>query len=155
MLYHNAYGRLMVEATRDGVMAHYPDRRPFVLTRANILGGHRYAATWTGDNWAGWDHLKLSVPMSLTLGLSGQPSAVLISAASLITLSPIYGPTGLVSVYSFPLCVDMHVPVPTIRNRGRLARKLRPRRRWPSNAAIVCSLISIHNSAMHTSPVSR
>ena len=73
MLYHNAYGRLMVEATRDGVMAHYPDRRPFVLTRANILGGHRYAATWTGDNWAGWDHLKLSVPMSLTLGLSGQP----------------------------------------------------------------------------------
>lgn len=73
MLYHNAYGRLMTEATRDGFLDVYPDRRPFVLTRANILGGQRYAATWTGDNWAGWDHLKLSVPMSLTLGLSGQP----------------------------------------------------------------------------------
>ena len=27
----------------------------------------------TGDNWAGTEHLKLSVPMSITLGLSGQP----------------------------------------------------------------------------------
>jgi len=73
LLYHNAYGRLMVEASLDGIMAVNPDKRPFLLTRANILGGQRYAATWTGDNWAGWDHLKLSVPMSLTLGLSGQP----------------------------------------------------------------------------------
>lgn len=73
LLYHNAYGRLMTESTRKGFLDVYPDRRPFILTRANLLGGQRYAATWTGDNWAGWDHLKLSVPMSLTLGLSGQP----------------------------------------------------------------------------------
>lgn len=73
LLYHNAYGRLMTEATRNGFLKVYPNKRPFVLTRANLLGGQRYAATWTGDNWAGWDHLKLSVPMSLTLGLSGQP----------------------------------------------------------------------------------
>lgn len=73
LLYHNAYGRLMTEATRDGFLNAYPDRRPFVLTRANLLGGQRYAATWTGDNMAGWDHLKLSIPMSITLGLSGQP----------------------------------------------------------------------------------
>jgi alpha-glucosidase len=73
LLYHNAYGRLMVEASLKGIMEVNPDKRPFLLTRANLLGGQRYAATWTGDNWAGWDHLKLSVPMSLTLGLSGQP----------------------------------------------------------------------------------
>ncbi len=73
LLYHNAYGRLMVEASLNGIMAANPNKRPFLLTRANLLGGQRYAATWTGDNWAGWDHLKLSVPMSLTLGLSGQP----------------------------------------------------------------------------------
>ena len=73
LLYHNAYGRLMVEASLDGIMAVNPEKRPFLLTRANLLGGQRYAATWTGDNWAGWDHLKLSVPMSITLGLSGQP----------------------------------------------------------------------------------
>ena len=73
LLYHNAYGRLMTEASLNGIMAVNPEKRPFLLTRANLLGGQRYAATWTGDNWAGWEHLKLSVPMSITLGLSGQP----------------------------------------------------------------------------------
>lgn len=73
LLYHNAYGRLMIEASLKGIMDANPAKRPFLLTRANLLGGHRYAATWTGDNLASWDHLKLSVPMSITLGLSGQP----------------------------------------------------------------------------------
>lgn len=73
LLYHNAYGRLMVQATREGVMAAKPDKRPFILTRANLLGGQRYAATWTGDNLADERFMKVSVPMSITLGLSGQP----------------------------------------------------------------------------------
>jgi alpha-glucosidase len=71
--YHNIYGMLMVKATRDGVLAANPGKRPFVLTRSNFLGGHRYAATWTGDNKSNWSHLKMSIPMSLNLGLSGQP----------------------------------------------------------------------------------
>jgi len=73
LLYHNAFGRLMVEASQAGIMEANPDKRPFLLTRANLLGGQRYAATWTGDNEASWKHLKLSIPMSITLGLSGQP----------------------------------------------------------------------------------
>ncbi|UEG55195.1 DUF5110 domain-containing protein [Mucilaginibacter daejeonensis] len=73
LLYHNAYGRLMVEASREGIIAADPEKRPFVLTRANLLGGQRFAATWTGDNLADPRFMKLSVPMSLTLGLSGQP----------------------------------------------------------------------------------
>lgn len=72
---HNVYGTLMVRATREGVARHRPDRRPFVLTRANFLGGHRYAATWTGDNSSTWDHLAWSITMALNLGLSGQPVA--------------------------------------------------------------------------------
>ena len=71
--YHNVYGMLEVRATREGIAAANPDKRPFVLTRANFLGGQRYAATWTGDNVSSWDHLKVSVPMSLSLGLAGQP----------------------------------------------------------------------------------
>lgn len=71
--YHNVYGLLMVKATREGIMAANPERRPFVLTRSNFLGGQRYAATWTGDNTSSWEHLKLSIPMSINLGLSGQP----------------------------------------------------------------------------------
>lgn len=71
--YHNVYGFLMVKSSREGIMAVRPEKRPFILTRSNFLGGQRYAATWTGDNGSSWDHLKMSVPMSLTLGLSGQP----------------------------------------------------------------------------------
>ncbi|MCP3966258.1 MAG: DUF5110 domain-containing protein [Lentisphaerae bacterium] len=71
--YHNVYGMLMVMATREGLTKANPDKRPFVLSRANFMGGQRYAAMWTGDNTSSWDHLKLSVPMSLTIGLSGQP----------------------------------------------------------------------------------
>ncbi len=72
-LYHNVYGMLMVEASREGIMAANPDKRPFVLTRSNFIGGQRYAATWTGDNMATWAHVKHSVTMILNLGLSGQP----------------------------------------------------------------------------------
>lgn len=71
--YHNVYGMLMVKASREGIQAANPEKRPFVLSRANFLGGHRYAATWTGDNKASWQHLKWSIPMSLNLSLSGQP----------------------------------------------------------------------------------
>jgi len=71
--YHNVYGMLMARATREGIIKSRPGKRPFVLTRSNFLGGHRYAATWTGDNQATWEHLKTSVPMCLNLGLSGQP----------------------------------------------------------------------------------
>jgi alpha-glucosidase len=71
--YHNVYGSLMARATREGLLAARPGRRPFVLTRAGFVGSQRYAACWTGDNRATWKHLAASVPMTLNLGLSGQP----------------------------------------------------------------------------------
>jgi alpha-glucosidase len=71
--FHNVYGMLMAQATFEGILAANPDKRPFVLTRASFLGGHRYAATWTGDNSATWTDLEQSIPMILNLGLSGQP----------------------------------------------------------------------------------
>ncbi|MEO1584173.1 MAG: TIM-barrel domain-containing protein [Planctomycetota bacterium] len=71
--FHNVYGMLMVKASREGIMAANPEKRPFVLSRANYIGGHRYGATWTGDNTANWFHVDTSIPMVLNLGLSGQP----------------------------------------------------------------------------------
>jgi len=73
--YHNIYGMMMVKASLDGIQKANPDVRPFVLTRANFIGGHRYAATWTGDNAAEWYDLENSIPMILNFGLSGQPMA--------------------------------------------------------------------------------
>lgn len=71
--YHNVYGFLMVRASLEGITRANPEKRPFLLTRANYLGGHRYAATWTGDNSATWNDLHWSITMTLNLGLSGQP----------------------------------------------------------------------------------
>lgn len=70
---HNIYGMLMAQATYEGLKRLQPNTRPFVLTRASYAGGHRYAATWTGDNTSSWEHLSLWIPMGLNLGLSGQP----------------------------------------------------------------------------------
>ncbi len=71
--YHNVYGMMMVNASREGILKVNPDKRPFVLSRSNYLGGQRYAATWTGDNASTWEHMKVATPMILNLGLSGQP----------------------------------------------------------------------------------
>lgn len=71
--FHNVYGMLMIKATRNGVQAANPDKRPFVLSRATYLGGQRYAAGWSGDNSADWWDLEGSVPMVLNMSLSGFP----------------------------------------------------------------------------------
>lgn len=73
--FHNVYGMLMSQATRDAMLEARPGSRPFVLTRSSYLGGQRYAATWTGDNVASWDHYRWSISMVLNLGLSGQPNS--------------------------------------------------------------------------------
>lgn len=70
--YHNVYGMLMVKASREGILKVNPGKRPFILSRSGFIGSHRYAATWTGDNCATVEHMKMSIPMSLNLGLSGQ-----------------------------------------------------------------------------------
>ncbi len=68
---HNVYGMENTRATFEGLSTLRPDERPFVMTRASYAGGQRYSATWTGDNSATWDHLKLAVHQVINLGLSG------------------------------------------------------------------------------------
>ncbi len=68
---HNVYGMENSRATWDGQLALRPNVRPFVMTRASYAGGQRYAATWTGDNSATWNHLRQTTPQLLNLGLSG------------------------------------------------------------------------------------
>ena len=68
---HNVYGMENSRGTYEGLLALKPNQRPFVLTRATYAGGQRYASTWTGDNSSSWNHLRMSTPMLLNLGLSG------------------------------------------------------------------------------------
>lgn len=67
---HNVYGHLMSKAAFEGIKK-YTGKRPFVITRACYAGIQKYSTVWTGDNQSFWDHLRLSVPMLLNLGLSG------------------------------------------------------------------------------------
>uniref|UniRef100_A0A4W5L5I8 Glucosidase II alpha subunit n=1 Tax=Hucho hucho TaxID=62062 RepID=A0A4W5L5I8_9TELE len=69
---HNLYGLYVQMATAEGLIERSGGvERPFVLTRAFFAGSQRYGAVWTGDNTADWDHLKISIPMCLSLGLVG------------------------------------------------------------------------------------
>ncbi|MFD2672694.1 glycoside hydrolase family 31 protein [Marinicrinis sediminis] len=68
---HNLYGYYMSKGTFDGMKEQMEGKRPFVLTRSAYAGVQRFAAVWTGDNRSFWEHLQLSIPMVLNLGMSG------------------------------------------------------------------------------------
>lgn len=68
---HNVYGMQMARASLDGLEQARPDRRPVNITRAGYAGTQRYASSWTGDVTSNWEHLRVSIPMVLNLGLSG------------------------------------------------------------------------------------
>jgi alpha-glucosidase len=68
---HNIVGMENERATFEGLLKLRPNERPFVLTRATYAGGQRYGFTWTGDNSATWNHVRLATQMLLNLGMSG------------------------------------------------------------------------------------
>jgi alpha-glucosidase len=70
---HNVFGMENARATYEGLLKMQAGERPLVLTRAAYSGAQRYAATWTGDNSSTWNHLKMSTPMLMSMGISGMP----------------------------------------------------------------------------------
>jgi alpha 1,3-glucosidase len=71
---HNIYGFLQHTSTYQGHLKRSQGRlRPFILTRAFFVGSQRTTAVWTGDNLADWGHLRMSVPMLLSLSVAGIP----------------------------------------------------------------------------------
>ena len=68
---HNIYGSLMTKATFEGLDKYRPNQRNFILTRSFFWGSQKYCAAWTGDNMAKFDHLKMTVPMILSLSVVG------------------------------------------------------------------------------------
>jgi alpha-glucosidase len=68
---HDVFGMQNARATAEGELALRPNERPFVMTRATYAGGQRYATTWTGDNSSTWNHLRMTIPQLVNLGLSG------------------------------------------------------------------------------------
>ncbi len=69
--YHNQYAHFMAMASRAACDRLDSDGRPFLLTRSACAGTQRYSAVWTGDNASNWKHLRMALPCSLNLSLSG------------------------------------------------------------------------------------
>eukprot|EP00096_Caligus_rogercresseyi_P013303 TRINITY_DN597_c0_g1_i1.p1 TRINITY_DN597_c0_g1~~TRINITY_DN597_c0_g1_i1.p1 ORF type:complete len:902 (+),score=300.42 TRINITY_DN597_c0_g1_i1:94-2799(+) len=69
---HNMYGHLYLMSTHQGHLLRSQNKlRPYILTRSAFAGSQRYTSIWTGDNTAEWSHVEASVPMCLSLGISG------------------------------------------------------------------------------------
>lgn len=68
---HNLYGHMQLMATFDGLTRRDPNQRPFILSRAHFAGSQKFAAIWTGDNKAAWDHLEHSIKMCLSESVAG------------------------------------------------------------------------------------
>jgi alpha-glucosidase len=68
---HNIYGSLMARSTREYLLKVRPSERPFVITRAGYAGLQRHALQWTGDNSSWWEHIYMSMPQLMNMGLSG------------------------------------------------------------------------------------
>ncbi|KAI1380921.1 glycoside hydrolase family 31 protein [Hypoxylon crocopeplum] len=62
---HNMYGLTMIAATRNGLLARRPGKRPFVLTRSTFAGAGTHAAHWFGDNNSTWADYRVSIPQLL------------------------------------------------------------------------------------------
>jgi len=71
----NLYAALEGRATFQGLARHAPGVRPWVLTRSAFPGSQTTCVTWMGDNNSWWEHLAMSVPQLLSMGLSGMPHA--------------------------------------------------------------------------------
>lgn len=67
---HNVFGHMMAKATYEG-LKEVTGKRPFIVTRACYAGTQKYSTVWTGDNQSTWEHLRMSIPMLMNLGLSG------------------------------------------------------------------------------------
>ena len=69
---HNAYGYYYHMASVQGLYQRERGTdRPFVLSRAFFAGTQKIGVIWTGDNTADWRHIRVSVPMLLSLGVTG------------------------------------------------------------------------------------
>ena len=82
---HNLNGALVHMATVQGLEERgraifgSEGDRPFVLSRSFFAGSQRSGPIWTGDNAATWEHLRLSVPMLLSISVAGLPFAGMLS----------------------------------------------------------------------------
>lgn len=68
----NLYALHQLSLTFEAMRKAQPDVRPWAISRSGYSGIQRYAANWSGDIHSTFDSLRVSVQMSISMGLSGQ-----------------------------------------------------------------------------------
>jgi alpha-glucosidase len=66
-----AQALLMHKLAYETQLAHAPEKRPYVITRAGCAGVSRYGQTWSGDNETAWKTLRYNLTQGLNMSLSG------------------------------------------------------------------------------------
>jgi alpha-glucosidase len=71
--YHNLFGHQILNATYQGLLQVYPEKRPFIIGRSTFVGSGRWAGHWGGDNASLWAYMFFSIPQALSFALFGIP----------------------------------------------------------------------------------
>jgi len=71
---HNLYGHYVLKSVFEGLFWRSDSAvRPVIATRSFYAGSQRYGITWTGNFEGHWRYLKASIPMALSISVSGMP----------------------------------------------------------------------------------
>ena len=68
----NIYALNELSAVNQVQTTVHPNDRPWAISRSGYSGIQRYSANWSGDTLSSFDSLRVSVEMSISMGLSGQ-----------------------------------------------------------------------------------
>lgn len=69
---HNMYGMMETKASYNALLASH-GKRPFVISRSTFPGQGKYGGHWTGDNFARYHDMAMSIPAILNFNLFGIP----------------------------------------------------------------------------------
>lgn len=71
---HNIFSLLNTKTYTEITREHFPEMRPFVLTRTGTAGIQKYCtAIWSGDVYSDYDTFTAHIPEALNTGMSGIP----------------------------------------------------------------------------------
>ena len=68
----NLYALYHTKTSREAMTQLRPNIRPWNFARSGTSGIQRYACTWSGDTTTSFDSLRVSIQISIHMGLSGQ-----------------------------------------------------------------------------------